>query len=192
MGGGSCLRCPVLLIGGFSLATAVQPASYDPVRDTISELAGRGATDSWVMTAALLGVGACYLLAALGLHPARAGGRTLLACGGVATFLIALFRQPRHGYSLAHELAVIAAAVTCCSWPLFASHRRHRALLLTRTQSFAATAMSCGLAAWYALESQGTLLGIAERCAAAAPPLWLLAVVATTWHAQHRLSPAAA
>lgn len=174
---------PVLLIGGFFLATAMQPASYNPVRDTISELARRGETDSWVMTSALAGVGLCYVLTALGLGPARVVGRILLAAGGVATLLIAVFPQPRHGYSLAHELAVIAAVVTCCTWPVLASHRLHAALLLTRPPSFAAAGVSLGLAAWYALESHGALLGLAERCAAAAPPLWLLAVVVTTRHA---------
>lgn len=179
--------CPVLLIGGFLVATAVQPASYNPVRDTISELAGWGATDSWVMTSALAGVGLCYLLVALGLQPARGAGRVLLAGGGVATLLIAVFRQPRHGYSLAHELAVIATVATCCTWPVFASRRRHPALLLTRAPSFAAAGVSLGLGAWYALESGGALLGLAERCAAAAPPLWLLAVVVTTRRAlSHR------
>lgn len=172
--------CPVLLIGGFFVATALQPASYDPVRDTISELAGRGATDWWVMTSALAGVGACYLIAALGLEPARDAGRVLLASGGVATLLIAVFRQPRHGYSLLHELAVIATVATCCTWPVFASRRHHPAPLLTRIPSFAAAGVSLGLAAWYGLESHGALLGVAERCAAAAPPLWLLAVVVTT------------
>ena len=91
-----------------------------------------------------------------------------------------MFRQPQHGYSLLHELAVIAAALTCCTWPLFGSHRLHPALLLTRTPSIVATGVLLGLAAWYALESHGALLGLAERCAAAAPPLWLLAVVVTT------------
>jgi len=171
---------PVLLIGGFFVATAMQPASYNPVRDTISELAERGATDSWVMTSALAGLGLCYLLTALGLQPVGRVARVLLASGGVATLLIAVFRAPSHGYSLAHELAVIAAALTCCTWPLFGSHRLHPALLLTRTPSIVATGVLLGLAAWYALESHGALLGLAERCAAAAPPLWLLAVVVTS------------
>lgn len=174
---------PVLLVGGFSLATALQPASYNPVQNTISDLAAPGATDAWVMTAALVGLGSCYLLAALGLQPAARAGRVLLAGGGVATLLIAAFREPRHGYSLAHELAVVAAVLTCCTWPIFASHRLHSALLLTRAPSGAAVAVSLGLVAWYALESHGTLLGLAERCAAVAPPLWLLAVVVTTRHA---------
>jgi hypothetical membrane protein len=171
---------PVLLIGGFFVATAMQPASYNPVRDTISELAERGATDSWVMTSALAALGLCYLLTALGLQPVGRVARVLLASGGVATLLIAVFRAPSHGYSLAHELAVIAAALTCCTWPVFAPHRLHLALLLRRTPSFAAAGVSLGLAAWYALESQGALPGLAERCAAAVPPLWLFAVVVTT------------
>lgn len=172
--------CPVLLIGGVLVAAAVQPASYDPVRNTISELAGPGAAHSWVMTSALVGVGLCYLLVALGLQPARGAGRVVLAAGAVATLAIAVFRQPSRGYSLAHELAVIATVATCCTWPVFASQRRHLAPLLARAPSLAAVGASLGLAAWYALESRGPLLGLAERCAAAAPPLWLLAVVLTT------------
>lgn len=175
----ACLS-PVLLIGGFFVATELQPATYDPIRDTISQLAGQGATDSWVMTLALTGVGVCYLLVALGLHPAGSAGRVVLAGGGVATLLIAGFQDPRLGYSLGHELAVIAVVLTCCTWPIFAARREHPALLLTRAVSFAAAGVSLGLAAWYALESHGALLGLAERCAAVAPPLWLLAVVVTT------------
>ncbi len=173
---------PVLLIGGYSVATAIQPASYNPVRDTISELAAQGAKDSWVMTSALVGVGFCYLFAAIGLQPAGSVGRVLLAAGGVAVLMIALFRQPERGYSVPHELAVIAAALTVCTWPLFASHTRHPAFLLTRAPSIAAAGISVGLATWYALESQGALLGLAERCAAAAPALWLLAVAVTVRH----------
>ena len=171
---------PILLIGGFFVATALQPTTYSPISDTISQLAGQGANDSWVMTSAIAGVGLCYLLVALGLHPAAGAGRVLLAGGGVATLLIAGFQDPRLGYSLGHELAVIATVLTCCTWPIFAAQRRHPAPLLTPTASFAAAGVSLGLAAWYALESRGALLGLAERFAAVAPPLWLLAVVVTT------------
>lgn len=167
---------PVLLIGGFLVATAVQPASYNPVRDTISDLAGQGAKDPWLMTSALVGLGFCYLFAALGLRPAAGAGRALLAGGGVATLSIAVFRQPRHGYSLAHELAVVATALLCCAWPALAWRRLHPAALLRPFPSLAAAGVSLALAAWYALERGGALLGLAERCAAAAPPLWLSAV----------------
>ena len=62
---------PALLVVGFLVAATLQPVSYDPLRDTISELAARGAADPWVMTAAIAAVGACYLVTALGLSPAR-------------------------------------------------------------------------------------------------------------------------
>jgi hypothetical membrane protein len=176
----AAVAAPVLLTSGFLVATAIQPSTYNPVRDTISELAAQGATDWWVMTSALAGVGFCYLIAAFGLHPARRAGRVLLAAGGAATLSIATFRQPHHGYSLPHELAVLAAALTCCTWPLLASYRLHPAVLLTRAPSIAATGVLLGLATWYALESHGALLGLAERCAATAPPLWLLVVVVTS------------
>lgn len=171
---------PVLLVGGFSLSTTIQPASYNPVRDTISELAGQGAADSWLMTSAIAGLGFCYVLAALGLWPAQRVGRVMLIAGGVATISIAAFRQPVHGYSVGHELAVIVTALTCCTWPAFAWRRLHPSPLLRPTPSLVAAGVSVGLAAWYALESRGPLLGLAERCAAAIPPLWLLAVVVTT------------
>jgi hypothetical membrane protein len=174
------LATPLLLIGGFFLATALQPASYDPIRDTISKLAWRRATDAWVMTSTLVGAGLSVVLAALGLRSAKPLGRVMLAGGGTATLLVALFRQPGQGYSLAHEVAVIAAGMMCCTWPVFASWRRHPAPLLTRTPSLAAAGLSLGLVTWYALESHGALLGLAERGAVAVPALWLLAVVVTT------------
>jgi hypothetical membrane protein len=186
---GAASAAPVLLIGGFLLATAIEPTSYSPVRDTISELAEQGAPDSWVMTSALIGVGLCYLLAALGLQPAGLLGRWLLASGGASVLLIALFRQPRRGYSLSHELSVIAAVLTCCTWPIFASRKQNPAPLLTRTPSYAAAGVSIGLAAWYALESHGAILGLAERFAAAVPPLWLFAVTVTSRRALTRRAP---
>lgn len=188
---GAAVAAPWILIGGFLGSTALQPASYDPVRDTISQLAAQGAADPFLMTAALAGVGVCYLLAAVGLTPAGAPSRALMATGGLATLCIALFRQPSRGYSVEHEIAVIVAALTCCTWPAFARQRASGAALLARAPSIAATAILLGFAAWYALEAHGSLLGLAERCAAAAPPLWLCAVVVTTrW--RHEAPPAGA
>ena len=70
---------PVLLIGGWLAADAVQPASYSPIRETISVLAGAAGTDQWIMTGALFLVGSCYLVTAAagqrpGACPHSAGG----------------------------------------------------------------------------------------------------------------------
>ncbi len=177
---------PVLLVGGFLAAAALQPSSYNPVRDTISQLAGDRATDPWVMTSVLLAVGSCYLIASLGLRPAGPLSRSLLAAGGLATLAIALFRLPDRGYSVGHEVAVVLAALTCSTWPAFAWRPRLPAPLLTRRRSYEGTAVLVGLVVWYALETHGLLLGVAERCAAAGPPLWLCAVTLTTRRATRR------
>jgi hypothetical membrane protein len=165
---------PALLVVGFLVGAMLQPVSYDSLRDTISMLAARGAADPWVMTAAIAAVGACYLLTALGLIAARRIGRLALAGGGVATLSIAAFPTPLHGYSRPHALAVIAASTTMCAWPLLAAHRQHRARLLRFGPSVAASAVTFGLIMWFTFN--GGELGLAERCAAVAPALWLLPV----------------
>ena len=51
---GTSLLAPVVLVGGWLIAGTMQPASYSPMRQTMSVLAGQSGTDRWVMTAALL------------------------------------------------------------------------------------------------------------------------------------------
>jgi hypothetical protein len=41
---------PILLTGAYLIAGILQPASYSPVRETISVMAGQAGTDRWVMT----------------------------------------------------------------------------------------------------------------------------------------------
>ena len=177
---GSSASAPVLLAGGLTLAEALQPAGYSPVRDTISALAARGATDRWVMTSALAGLGACHVVTAVGLRPARLGGHAVLAAGGVATLMVAAFPQPVVGNSVAHTVAATVAFVSLSAWPLFAAHRRSPAPLLARGSSTVASALLLGLVIWFVAEVHGGERGLAERAAAGAQALWPLAVVVTT------------
>ena len=167
---------PALLIVGFLAAAMLQPISYDPLRDTISALAARGAADPWVMTAAIAAVGACYLVTALGLSPVRRAGRLALAGGGVATLSIAAFPTPLHGYSGPHAVAVIAASTTMCAWPVLAAHRHHPTRMLSFGPNVAASAITIALIMWFLFEINSGELGLAERCAAVAPALWLFPV----------------
>jgi hypothetical membrane protein len=180
---------PVVLGAGLALAQARQPASYNPIRDTISALAAHGATDRWVMTSALAGLGACHVMTALSLRPVRPGGRALLGLGGVATVMVATFPQPAHGNSVAHTVAATVAFGALAIWPLFASRRRRVAPLLTRPTSIAASVVLIGLVVWFAAELHGGQRGLAERAAAGAQALWPLAVVVTTRRALARHTP---
>lgn len=184
---GSSAAAPVLLAGGLTVAELLQPPGYSPVRDTISALAARGATDRWVMTSALAGLGICHAVTAIGLRPARSPGRVVLAVGGAATVMVAAFPQPVAGNSVAHTVAAALAFVSLGAWPAFAAGRS-QAPLLTRASSFAASALLLGLVIWFVAEVHGGERGLAERAAAGAQALWPLAVVVTTRRAIGRAS----
>ncbi len=85
------------------IAGVLQPASYSPMRQTISVLAGRSGTDRWVMTAALLATGGCQILTGAGLTGVRVPARILLILTGFSTIGIAASPEPaaarRHGIS---------------------------------------------------------------------------------------------
>ena len=179
---------PVFLVGGWILADALQPPGYDPIRDTISALAALGATDRWVMTSGLAGLGACHVVTALGLRPVRSRGRVVFGLGGVATVMVAVFPQPAHGNSVAHTIAATVAFVALGAWPALAAAPRSPTPLLSRSVSWAASGVLLGLVAWFAAELHGGQRGLAERAAAGAQALWPLAVVVTTRRARARIS----
>jgi hypothetical protein len=180
----------VLLIGGWAVAASRQPPGYDPIRDTISALAARGATDRWVMTSALAGLGACHVITAAGMRPARRSGRLVLAFGGGATVLVAAFPQPVNGNSVAHTIAAAAAFTALATWPAFAAHRRAPEPLLSLPVSAAASVALVALVVWFAAELHGGQRGLAERAAAGAQALWPLAVVVTSRRAFARAATA--
>ena len=88
---------PVLLTGAYLMAGILQPASYSPVRTTISVMAGQAGTDRWVMTGGIVLTGGCYLVTAAGLNGVRASARALLAVAGLAGVGIAASPEPARG-----------------------------------------------------------------------------------------------
>src|ERR1700729_596591 len=93
----SAALSPVLLVSAWLVAGALQPASYSPMRQTVSVMAGLGGTDRWVMTGALLVVGGLHLITAAGLTALRAPARVLLVIAGVSSIGIAASPEPAVG-----------------------------------------------------------------------------------------------
>ncbi|MGH3920799.1 MAG: DUF998 domain-containing protein [Pseudonocardiaceae bacterium] len=176
----SATCAPVLLIGGWQLAAARQAGGFDPVSQTISELAARGATDRWIMTTALAGVGVCHAITAVGLRSAAVPGRLLLATGGIATVLLAAFPQPVTGDSTAHVAAATIVFPALSLWPALAARRattpRPAVWLLAASGLF-------GMLGWFGLEilGDGPRVGLSERVLAGAQALWPLAAVLLAW-----------
>ena len=189
----SSATAPVLLIGGWTVAQARQPAGFDPVRDTISALAGLGATDRWIMTSALAGVGACHVATALGLRAASAPGRVVLGAGGLATLLVAALPLPAGGGpAVAHGVMAGIAFGGLGLWPALSwrplPRRRCRPALAVRgSVALTATALLLLLVGWFVIELVvGGRVGLAERCAAGAQALWPLVAVLSVRRADRR------
>ncbi|MEV4695067.1 DUF998 domain-containing protein [Micromonospora echinospora] len=183
---------PALLVAGWTVAGARQGPEYDPVRDTISELAGEGATDPWLMGGALVLLGCCYAATAAALHAAGLPSRFLLVLGGLATVALIAFPRPQVGGSPAHGVTATVAVLALSLWPAGSALRLPRRVpravaaspagrppwAFRRPVALAVTAVLLALFGWSVVEvTGGSRTGLAERVAALAVTLWPLAAV---------------
>lgn len=194
------VAAPFVVLAGAGYAAAVQPPGYDPVRQTFSALANAGAADRWIMGATLLALGLGYLVTAAGLPGIRRRARVVLAVGGAAVALAALFPQPALGSSPWHmgSAALGWLAFTC--WPRVVARSRsdhdgdHGAdpALLGRGPAWAATAVLVVLMAWFGLELLfgGDRLGLAQRVLVVAQTVWPMAVAVALFRRRRRVGPA--
>jgi hypothetical protein len=171
------------MIGGWQLAASRQSGGFDPVGQTISALAARGATQPWIMTTALVGVGVCHAITAAGFASAAVPGRALLAVGGAATVAVAALPLPVTGDSPAHVLAASIAFPALSLWPAFAARR---GVAPGHVVWRGAAAGLLGLLSWFGADyfSEGARIGLSERVLAGAQSLWpLIAVLLARRHA---------
>jgi hypothetical membrane protein len=179
----SSATAPVLLACGWTVAAGLQPGSFDAVSQTISALAAEGAADRWVMTLAIMGTGACYVLTALALRPAALAGRLILIAGGIAGILVAANPEPAGGgSSLAHGLWATACFIALTAWPAAALRRGPGVPWgLRPAVSVSAAAVMLGLLVLFEAEvrTRSGQVGLAERILAEAQAVWPLAVILT-------------
>jgi hypothetical membrane protein len=169
---------PFVLIGGWVVAATLQPSGYNPINQTISTLAAHGAADRWVMTWALLGLGACHLVSALGLRPAAPIGRVVLALGGFACFAVALFPEPDSGATFQHTTSTTVGFIALALWPSMAARRGAAwPWPLRTTPAISVTALLFGGAVWFldVLHHHGPI-GASERVLTTAQAVWPLVV----------------
>jgi hypothetical membrane protein len=176
---GTALLAPAVLVGGWLIAGALQPASYSPMRETISVLAGQSGNDRWVMTTALLLVGSCQIATGAGLTAVRAPARILLILTGLSTFGIAATPEPAGGPTTRHLAFAVSCVVTTAVWPvLVAGGGRARSWILTAYGRATVTALFVGLSCWllFAARDGSGDLGMVERLTSAVLGLFPLVV----------------
>ncbi len=156
---------PVLATGGWLIAGAVQPASYSPIRETVSVLAGHAGTDRWIMTGALFLVGGFQLVTAAGLAGVRVPARIVLAVAGLSSIGIAASPEPASGSTPQHLAWTSLGAVAIAVWPALVARRAPpRPLILSGYGCAVLTAVFIALLGWLVIETQGgSDLGLAER-----------------------------
>lgn len=172
---------PVLLAAGWATAQYLEGPAYDPINQTISVLAAYGAAGFWVMTGALLALGACHLLTAWGLRPAALAGRVALAAGGVAALVVAFLPVPSSGGSLRHGSVAAIGFALLAVWPVLAADRDGSAPWgLRPLPSLAATALMGLGAVWFLIEiNRHGPAGVAERFVTCVQSAWPFVVVAS-------------
>jgi Protein of unknown function (DUF998) len=177
----SSAATPVLLVSGWTIAGGLQPQPFNPIRQSVSSLAGTGAADRWVMTLAFVVVAGCYITTALALRPAALAGRLVLIAAGLAGVLVAASPEAAPGgFSLAHAFWSALGLAFLAGWPLAARRPGPMAPWALRpTAAVSASAVIVGLLAWFLAElvSGGGDLGLAERVLGCAQAAWPLLVV---------------
>jgi Protein of unknown function (DUF998) len=167
----TALLAPVVLVGGWLIAGALQPASYSPMGQTISVLAGQSGTDRWVMTAALLLVGGCQIATGAGLTAVRLPARVLLVLTGLSTVGIAATPEPATGPTPRHLAFAVSCVVTTAVWPVLVARRGPAQSWILGVYGCATvTALFAGLSCWLLIAARAGAgdLGMVERLTSAA------------------------
>jgi uncharacterized protein DUF998 len=185
----SSAAAPALLTSGWAIAGELQTGHYDPIRQSVSVLAGLGATDRWVMTLAFVITAFCYLATGIGLRAAAPAGRFMLVAAGLVGLLVAASPEPASGgFSLAHAASSTAGFMLLAAWPLGAWQQGPTVpwALRPAVAACAVTAMMVVLA-WFLAElaTGGGQLGLAERVAGEVQAVWPLIVVFTCRLSRH-------
>jgi hypothetical membrane protein len=174
----SAVLAPVSLIACWLVAGLLQPSGYDPIRQTISVLAGGAASHRWIMTLGLYCVATCQILTGAGLSAARRGARTFLVLGGLAGLGVAAFPQPAHGTTTVHLVFATASVILLALWPATIASRRPAHSLFDVRRCQLVTAVFVGMLLWLLVAAQvGGALGIAERVDTAIENAWPLVIV---------------
>jgi len=190
----ACLA-PALLIGGTFVAGALWPG-YDPVRQTISELAAGDAPTRALMTVFFVLTGVCHLVTATFARGIGIAGRIVYLIGALATLGVAAFPLPTvAGSSATHTAFAMIGFIALAAWPLLGMRVRADFPWLVRpVGAILGTAILTALCLWFLViwsSHSSPIVGLVERIAADAEALWPAVVATALWRAQLRVARAA-
>jgi hypothetical membrane protein len=179
----------IIIFGGSTLIAEVITPGFDPVRQTISELAAGDAPTRVFVTIAFVLTGACHMLTASFTPGIGAPGRVALFAAGISTELVAAFPLPTMAStSTAHRFAAMLGFVLLAVWPALGMRVDRDLPFLLRpwgaiaSTVFIATFCFIFLGIW--ANPSAIAVGVWERLAADIEGVWPAVVVLTLWFAQ--------
>lgn len=171
---------PIQSVLGWTIAGSLW-TGYDPVRQTISDLAANESPVNWIMSSFFVLGGTLTLVAAIYAKTLAMPGRVALFLSAICTYGLTIFPTPLVGYSLMHRIFAIASFVLSAGWPILAMRfRRDAPWIIQPTASIIGTALQTALALWFLstwTDPSAVNVGVWERVVAVSQSLYVSAVV---------------
>ncbi len=171
---------PIQSVLGWVIAGALW-VGYDPVRQTISDLAANESPVQGIMSAFFVLGGVLTLIAAVYAKTFAMPGRVALFIAAICTFGLTIFPTPLVGYSLWHRIFAISSFVLSAGWHLFAMRKRKDApWILKPPAAIIGTVLQATLALWFLstwTDPNATDVGVWERVVAVSQSLYVSVVI---------------
>jgi len=186
----SATLAPVIFIGGTFAAELMSP-DFNPIVQTISELAAGDAPTRVFMTVIFMLTSLCHAVTASFATGIGWPGRVVIAIAAVSTFGVALFPLPTMaGTSVEHRIAAMIGFVALAAWPLFGMRRpREYPWIIRPWGAIAGTGLMTVFCVWFLLvwaRPELGYVGVVERLAANTESLWPAIVVWSLFAARRR------
>jgi hypothetical membrane protein len=182
---------PIQSVLGWTIAGALW-VDYDPVRQTISDLAANESPVQLVMSSFFVLGGVLTLIASIYARTFAFPGRVALFLAAICTFGLTIFPTPLIGYSIWHRVFAIASFVLSAGWHLFAMRTRKDApWILKPPAAIIGTALQTALALWFLsswTDPNTTNVGVWERVVAVSQALYVSVVVIVIYIGQKKNS----
>jgi hypothetical membrane protein len=180
---------PVQSVLGWVIAGALW-TGYDPVRQTISDLAANESPVKLIMSSFFVLGGTLTLIASIYARTLAMPGRVALFISAICTYGLTIFPTPLIGYSTMHRIFAITSFVLSAGWPLFAMRfRKDAPWILRPAASIIATALQAALALWFLstwTDPAATDVGVWERVVAVSQSLYVSIVIIVVYLRQRR------
>lgn len=163
---------------------------YDPIKQTISDLAANESPVKLIMSSFFVFGGILTLIAAVFARTLAMPGRVALFVSAICTFGLTIFPTPLVGYSLMHRIFAISSFALSAGWPLFAMRLRKDAPWVLRpTATIIGTTLQTALALWFLstwTDPNNHFVGVWERLVAVSQALYVSVVVLVCYRQQKK------